>query len=67
MEIKGKGIKEDDSLMYKIILYVWTKVSQNDYFLKLLYANTKDVNSHLIKNNLQTYTFQEEKVYVYLE
>lgn len=25
MEIKGKGMKEDDAVMYKIILYVWKK------------------------------------------
>lgn len=36
-------------------------ITKNDYFLKFIYANTKDINCHLIKNNLQKYTFQEEK------
>lgn len=34
---------------------------KNDYFEKFIYANTKDMNCHLIKSNLQKYTFQEGK------
>lgn len=36
-------------------------ITKNDYFLKFIYANTNDMNCHLIKNNLQKYIFQEEK------
>lgn len=31
------------------------------YFVKFIYANTKDMNCHLIKINLQKYTSQVEK------
>lgn len=37
------------------------KYHKNDYFVKFIYANKKDMNCHLIKSNLQKYTFQEEK------
>lgn len=35
IEIKGKRMKKDDAVMYKIILYVWTKVSQKRLLCKI--------------------------------
>lgn len=37
------------------------KYHKKNYFVKFIYANTKDMNYHLIKINLQKYTSQVEK------
>lgn len=37
IEIKGRGMQESDGVICKIILYVWTKVSQKNPLLCKIY------------------------------